>query len=75
MNEIIEIVRRIVGREGLGPDTALDEAGFTSMNVVELLIELESLYGITIPDEEFLATRTLRELHALVSPLREVQLV
>jgi acyl carrier protein len=74
MEQMIAIIRRIAQIEAVGPDTNLGEAGLTSMNVVELLVELESAYGVTVPDEAFLAAKTPRELFALISPLQDMVL-
>lgn len=69
----VERIREVVCRVGALPDLGLDEdmadAGFSSMKSLELLVELESEYDISIPDQEFISSRTCRSLAALVSRL------
>lgn len=67
LQEILNVIRRIAQIDTIGPDTMLDEAGLTSINVVELLIELETRFKVTLPDEAFLAAKTAREIWALLS--------
>ncbi|MBI3949927.1 MAG: acyl carrier protein [Acidobacteria bacterium] len=73
MDEIIEIVCRIAGIGDIDPDAVLYESGFSSLDTLELLVELESVYGLAIPDDQFMAARTPQQLRALVSRLREEQ--
>lgn len=70
---IAEILSRIGKVEGLGPDDDVYDAGFSSMNALELLLELESAYGVSIPDDQFIAARTLRGLDTLIENLRQEQ--
>ena len=47
------------------------EAGFSSINALQLLMELEDAFDVTIPDEEFVTARTCSVLEALVSRLMQ----
>ena len=71
MADQMEQVRSLVCRIGklgpLGPDDDFYQAGFDSINVLALLLELEAEYGVSIPDEQFVAARTVRDLHALIA--------
>ncbi len=55
------------------PDAILQDAGFSSMSVLELLIQLEETFDITIPDEQFMAARSARALYDLVVLLKKEQ--
>lgn len=75
LQEILSVIHRIAQIDTISPDTMLDEAGLTSMNVVELLIELETRFNVTLPDEAFLAAKTPREIWALLSALPDGAMV
>jgi len=54
-------------------DSLRDVYGLDSIGFVELRVQSEQRFGITIPDEEFTqeSFATIRDLAALVSRLRE----
>jgi acyl carrier protein len=47
------------------------EAGFSSINALQLLMELEAAFDVTIPDEAFVTARTCSSLDALISRLTQ----
>jgi acyl carrier protein len=75
IQEIEDVICRVGKLEQIDADAALGEAGFSSMNALELLMELESVYDISIPDDRFIEARTARDLYDLVASLRKEQLV
>jgi acyl carrier protein len=50
-------------------DRDIYDAGFNSIASLELLIELETIHGVTIPDDQFVLARTPRQLRTLVERL------
>lgn len=50
-------------------DRDIYDAGFSSIASLELLLELETIYGVSIPDDQFVIARTPRQLRALVANL------
>ena len=50
-------------------DRDIYDAGFNSIASLELLIELESVHGVSIPDDQFVLARTPRQLRALIASL------
>ena len=66
MDRIIQIVCEIGKVSTLSPDQDFYDAGVSSISALALLLELESAYGISIPDDEFIKARTARALHAIV---------
>ena len=50
-------------------DRDIYEAGFSSIASLELLLELESIYGVSIPDDQFVLARTPRQLRQLIANL------
>jgi len=70
VTEISQIVCRVANLDSLAPDAVLYESGVTSLDILGLLTELEMFYGISIPDEQFLAARTCEDLQDLVNRLK-----
>jgi acyl carrier protein len=64
---IIRIVCRIANLARLDPTQDYFDAGLESVQALELLVELESRFGINLSDEEFARTRTVRDLGRLVT--------
>jgi acyl carrier protein len=79
MSDHLQQVQAIICRVGkLGEINAADdfyEAGLSSVNALELLLELEDAFGISIPDEEFIASRTPLALSTVIARLRQLQVV
>lgn len=71
MDRIVALVCEIGKLPHIDPDEVLMDAGFSSMNALQLLIELESEFDVTIPDEDFIEARTPRALSDLVTRLRQ----
>jgi len=69
INSVIAVVTRVGGIADVGPDQDIFEAGMSSVDALQLLLELESEFGVSIPDEDFVAARTPRALLDLVTRL------
>lgn len=50
-------------------DRDIYDAGFNSIASLELLIELETVHGVSIPDDEFVLARTPNQLRLLLARL------
>jgi acyl carrier protein len=64
--QIAEIVCRLAKLPNLGHDVDYFNAGLASIQALELLIELESQFGVSLPDDEFAKVRTVRALSDLI---------
>jgi acyl carrier protein len=77
MTNRLEDITAIICRVGKLPGIAASEdfyaAGFSSISALELLIELESACAVTIPDEQFIVSRTPEALHTLIAQLQQEQ--
>jgi acyl carrier protein len=77
MSEVLQKITAIVCEVGKISGIQLDddfyEAGFSSINALELLMELESALEVSIPDDEFISARSPRALHAVIERLRQEQ--
>lgn len=67
---IATLVARIANIAAPSPDADMYVAGLASTDALELLVELEDSFGISIPDERFITARTANELGAVVNELR-----
>jgi acyl carrier protein len=73
MERVIQLISQVGGIGSVGPDAGIYEAGFSSVRVLELLLALEDEFGVKIPDNEFMAARTPRQISGLIDQLRERQ--
>lgn len=73
MERVIQLISEVGGIGSLAPDTEIYQAGFASVRVLELLLALESEFGVTIPDKEFMSARTPGAIAGLIERLREGQ--
>ncbi len=71
VSAIIEVIRRVGGVSQLEPDQDFYDAGFTSVNALPLLMEMEDQFQVSIPDERFIGARTPRDLHAVILDLQK----
>lgn len=69
LTTISDVIQQVSGVSGIGPDQDYYEAGVTSVMALPLLMELEERFGVSIPDDRFVAARTPRLLHQLVLDL------
>lgn len=65
-NELLTLTAEILHKpaEEISPDLPLEEQGADSLDIVELLIQVEDRYGIYVPDSAVIEMRTLAELAA-----------
>lgn len=66
---IQDLIARIAKIPRPEPDMDMYTAGLASVDALELLVELEDTFGVTIPDDRFVAARTATTLAALVGDL------
>jgi acyl carrier protein len=62
--EIVDEVRQVIAKtlkipaDQLAPDTRLEDIGAESLDVIEIVFELEEKFGITIPYQAFDGTQS-----------------
>ena len=71
LDKIIHIVQETGKIENITASEDFYDAGFSSINALQLLLDLEAAFDVTIPDDEFVAARTCIALEALVSRLAQ----
>jgi acyl carrier protein len=69
----IEAVAAVVTRVGnipvVGADEDIFQAGMSSVDALQLLLELENVFQVSIPDEDFVGARTPRDLTSMIERL------
>jgi len=73
VERIIQLVSQVGGIDCVEPNEGFYEAGFSSVRALELLLALEEEFGVQIPDKEFIAARTPRDVADLIERLRQTQ--
>jgi acyl carrier protein len=68
--QVIEVVCRVGGLPELRPDEDIYAAGFSSIRALQLLLELETVCEVTIPDEEFVKARCALDLEAMLDRIK-----
>lgn len=71
LDRITSIVETAGKINNLGSADDFYEAGFSSLNALQLLLDLEDVFGVTIPDDEFVAARTCASLQTLILRLAQ----
>ena len=71
LDRIVTIVQTTGKLDRIGATADFYDAGFSSINALQLLMELEETFGVTIPDEEFVTARTCESLHSLIARLTQ----
>ena len=71
LQTIIHLVQTIGKVDNISASEDFYDAGFSSINALQLLLDLEAAFDVTIPDDEFVTARTCAALQALVSRLAQ----
>ncbi len=67
---ITQLICRIGRLPSLTPEQDFFEAGFESIGALELLLELETAFEVTIPDDRFVECRTVIAIDQLIAQLQ-----
>jgi acyl carrier protein len=70
LEKIIDSICRIGKIDSLFPAVDMYTAGLRSIDALTLLMELEEMFGLSFPDDKFIAARTPAALHELLIQLR-----
>ena len=70
IDEVNAVVLRIGKLTALAADQDMYDAGLSSVVALELLLELEERFGVSLPDERFMTCRTPRALFHLIAEVR-----
>ena len=71
LDKIIHLVQTTGKVEKLSASEDFYDAGFSSINALQLLLDLEAAFDVTIPDDDFVAARTCAALEGLISRLAQ----
>ena len=67
---IIELVEKESGETGLTIDSKFDEIDLDSLEFVELMLQVQSEFGVTIPDALFAKLKSISDLETMVAMLK-----
>ena len=69
--ELTDLAAKQFGREpeAIDADAPVSQLGIDSLGFLELMFELEDHFGVSIPQDDAAAVKTLRELAALIDSL------
>lgn len=76
MQESLPEIRRLLGElSSIPPETDENvdlyrDLGMPSVKAMELLYKLEEVFGITVPDDDFVEATTMRKLADMVDRVR-----
>jgi acyl carrier protein len=73
LERVMAIVCEVGKIPAVRPDEDIYEAGFSSVNALELLIELESALEVSIPDDRFINARSVRAICAIIERSKREQ--
>ncbi len=57
-----DLCREYLGKDTITPDTTFDELGADSLDIAELIMEVESRFDVEIPDEQLSKFRNIKDL-------------
>lgn len=63
-NQLMEIAAGVLEKpvDELSPDLPIEEQGADSLHIAEILLQVEDVFGIYVPDSVITEMRTLAEL-------------
>ena len=70
LNKIVDIVKNVGELDELGPEQDFYKAGINSVKTMDVMLDLENEFGVTIPDDQFVQIRTAAGLLELVRRLQ-----
>jgi long-chain acyl-CoA synthetase len=71
--DLVSLVRKYAPDRTITPDTTLDELGLSSLDRVELMMDLEQRFDTSIDESLLTSTRTIAELEQVGAPLVEME--
>lgn len=70
LSGVFEIIKNAAQLSALDENQDFYEAGVTSLMTLQILLDLESRFDVSIPDDRFIATRTVRRVTDLIAELK-----
>lgn len=70
LDRVCAIVARVGELDAIAPDQDFYAAGIDSMRAMDIMLDLETEFEVTIPDDQFVKARTPTALHELVGRMR-----
>lgn len=67
LEAVDELFRHRLQAPEIDPDAPLMDYGLDSVRAIDLIVEMESLFGVQISDEQAASMRTLRDVAAQIA--------
>ena len=71
IDRILSLIKETGGVNEVGLEDDFYEAGFSSVNALTLLLELETAFDVSIPDDKFVESRTPLALEVMIVGLKQ----
>jgi long-chain acyl-CoA synthetase len=71
--DLVSLVRKYAPDRAITPDTTLDELGLSSLDRVELMMDLEQRFDTSIDESLLTSSRTIAELEQVSAPPVEIE--
>lgn len=71
LREVMGLVCRTGKLTQLEPEQDIFDAGFESIDSLELLVELEGAFEVAIPDDRYVECRSAQALSTMIAQLRK----
>ena len=73
LDRIKKIIATQIGAEEaeLTPEADLEELGADSLDAVELMVAFEEEFGISVPDDDIVALRTVGDIAEYIESMKE----
>jgi acyl carrier protein len=65
--KVAGIVCRLANLEDVSPEQDYFDAGLASVQALELLLEVESEFGVSLSDDQFAEARSVRDLAGVIA--------
>ena len=75
MSRVRAIICGVGKIDHIEPDDDIYDAGVSSVRALELLLELEAAFEVSIPDDLFIEARTPRALHNVLVGRQQEQVL
>ena len=70
LDRVCDVVKRIGEIDAIEPDQDFYQAGVNSLKAMDVMLDLESEFGVAVPDDQFVKARTPSALLDLVRSLQ-----
>ena len=71
LKQVIQVIQKYSEKQDINEDSKLKEIGIDSLQVIEILLDLEDTFNVNIPDNDNTPFFTVKELADYIAKLKE----